>query len=140
MSIILKSGGSSNLANVTTAGAIQVDGSAVTQPVSVAGTVSVDSLNSSTASTPAAQTVTTSSASILAANPSRKECLVVNTGTAVVYLGLGQTPTATAYHIALHPCLSANDGTGGTWLSDVWQGGINAIGAASGTVVVTELS
>src|SRR5271157_2214286 len=41
MSIIIKSGASSSLANVTPAGAVQVDGSAVTQPVSIASPVAV---------------------------------------------------------------------------------------------------
>jgi len=41
MSIIIKSGSSSSLANVTPAGAVQVDGSAVTQPVSIALPVAV---------------------------------------------------------------------------------------------------
>lgn len=41
MSIILKGGSNSNLANVTAALALQVDGSAVTQPVSIASSVPV---------------------------------------------------------------------------------------------------
>ena len=41
MSIIIKSGSSGNLANVTASGAIQVDGSAVTQPVSISGPITV---------------------------------------------------------------------------------------------------
>lgn len=103
--------------------------------------VIVEANNSSTANAPAQQTVGVASGSILAANASRKECLVVNTGTTIVYLGLGQTPSATAYHVALSPCTSANDGTGGTYTSDMWKGSINAIGsAAAGTVCVTELT
>jgi hypothetical protein len=86
-------------------------------------------------------TVGTSSSAILNANSSRKECTVVNTGTTYIYLGLGQTPSGTAYHIALAKCTTANDGTGGTWTSDMWKGAINAISSASGgTVVVTELT
>lgn len=180
MSIILKSGTSSTLANVTTGGALQVDGSAVTQPVSISGTVPVsastalpvsisgtvpvsvaatlpvsiaatvpvsiastvivDSLNATSANAPSAQSVSTSSGQILASNSSRKQFLVVNTGVNAVYLGLGQTPTATAYHVALSPCLTANDGTGGTFLSNLWTGAINAIAAAASTVTVMELS
>lgn len=206
MSVILKSGASANTANISAAGALQVDGSAVTQPVSISGSLSanitntslpvtaaatlpvsiaatlnvavqgtvpisassnlpvavqgtvpvsiaatvpvsiagtvtvVNANNSSTANAPSAQNVGTSSASILAANASRKECMVVNTGVNAIYLGLGQTPTATAYHVALSPCLTANDGTGGTYISDLWTGAINAIGAAAGTVVVTEMT
>ena len=95
---------------------------------------------SSTASSPAQTSVSGSSGQILAANSSRKECIVVNTGTTVIYLGLGQTPSSTAYHIALAACTASNDGTGGTWVSDMWKGAINAISATSGTVCVTELT
>jgi hypothetical protein len=85
--------------------------------------------------------VGTSSVAILNSNASRKEAIVINTGVTIIYLGLGQTPTTTAYHIALAPCSTANDGTGGTWTSDMWKGTINAIGSAvSGTVNVTELT
>jgi hypothetical protein len=84
--------------------------------------------------------VGTSSVAILNSNSSRKEVIVVNTGTTVIYLGFGQTPSTTAYHVALAKCTSANDGSGGSWTSDMWKGAINAIGSAGGgTVCVTEL-
>lgn len=41
MSVIIKGGSNSNLANVTAASAVQVDGSAVTQPVSIAASVPI---------------------------------------------------------------------------------------------------
>lgn len=41
MSIIIKSGSSGNLSNVTASGGLQVDGSSVVQPVSISGTVPV---------------------------------------------------------------------------------------------------
>lgn len=120
-------------ATVTPAGAVQVDGSAVTQPVT--------SPTSSTANSPAATGVSGSSGQILATNAVRKELIITNTGTVTVYLALGQTPTSSAYHIALAPCGSANDGTGGVYVSDIWKGAINAITAGSaGTVCVTELT
>lgn len=85
--------------------------------------------------------VGTSSVSVLSANASRKEAVIVNTGTTIIYLGLGQTPTTTAYHIALPGCTTANDGTGGSWITDMWKDIINAIGSAvSGTVCVTEMT
>lgn len=96
---------------------------------------------SSTASAPSVQAVGTSSGSILATNAARKEAIIVNTGTTILYLGLGQVPTNTAYHIALAACTIANDGSGGTFVSDLWKGAINAISSAvSGAVVVTELT
>jgi len=85
--------------------------------------------------------VTTSSGAILNSNTARKECTIVNTGTTVIFLGLGQTPSGTAYHIALGGCTTANDGTGGTYTSDIYKGTINAISSAiGGTVCVTELT
>jgi hypothetical protein len=109
--------------------------------LNVAGTVTSTPSASSTASAPAQTTVTSTSSQILASNVNRKECTIVNTGTVVVYLALGQTPTNSAYHIALSPCTTANDGTGGVYISDIWVGAINAITAStSGTVCVTELT
>jgi hypothetical protein len=97
--------------------------------------------SSSTSNAPAQQAVGTASVAILASNTARKEATIVNTGTTVIFLGLGQTPTNTAYHIALSACSVANDGTGGTYTTDLWTGAINAIGSAvSGTVVAVELT
>ena len=97
---------------------------------------------STTANSPASSSVTSTSSDILAANSYRLEVTITNTGTVVVYLGVnGKVPTATAYHYALSPCTTANDGTGGTYTSDIVKGQINAIVAsASGTVCVTELT
>src|ERR1700747_3367644 len=69
----------------------------------------------------------TTAAKILAANPLRFECIITNTGTTVIYLALGQSqPSTTAYHIALAGCSTANDGTGGTFISYGWQGAVLA--------------
>lgn len=96
---------------------------------------------STTAGAPANTSVTSTSSTALAANVARRECTIVNTDVVVVYLGLGQVPTATAYHIALTPCTVAHDGTGGTYTTDLWKGAINAIVAStSGHVSVTELT
>ena len=96
---------------------------------------------SNTASVPNAAAIVTTSVTLLPANPNRQECTLVNAGTTVVYLGLGQIPTITTYHIALIPCaVSANDGSGGTYTSDMWKGSINAICGSTGTVMVVELT
>jgi hypothetical protein len=109
--------------------------------VSPNNAVTVTTPTSSTASSPASTAVGASSVSILASNTARKEAIVVNTGTTILYLGLGQTPSVTAYHVALAPCTIANDGTGGSYISDLWKGAINAIGsAAGGSACVTELT
>jgi hypothetical protein len=77
----------------------------------------------------------------LAANTARREFIIVNTDVVVLYIGLGQTPTATAYHLALKPCSTAHDGTGGSYVSDLWKGTVNAIAASTtGHVAVTELT
>jgi hypothetical protein len=101
----------------------------VTEPGSVTG------------SAPANTVVTSTSSAILAANTARREVIITNTDVVVVYIGLGQVPTATAYHVALNPCSVAHDGTGGVFVSDVFNGTINAIVAStSGHVAVTELT
>lgn len=119
---------------------VQVDAGTGTVKVDP-GTVSVVGPTSTTANSPASTAVTSSSSTVLAANASRKELTIVNTGVVTVYLALGQTPTSSAYHIALPGCGSANDGTGGTYTTDLWKGLINAITAStSGTIVITELT
>jgi hypothetical protein len=105
------------------------------------GSVPVEGQGSNTSSAVLQQAVGTSTTNVLSSNAARREVIVVNTGATIIYLGLGQTPTATAYHVALKACAAANDGTGGVFVSDMWTGQINAIGSASsGTVVVTELT
>lgn len=94
-----------------------------------------------TSSAPAQQAVGASAGQILAANPSRAELIIVNTGTVPVLLCLGQTPTATAYHVPLSPCATANDGTGGSFVCDWWTGPVEAIApAGGGTVCATEIT
>lgn len=178
------------LANVTAAGAIQVDGSGITQPVSgtisISGTVPVtesglwnvnqaigvagfgkvtDGTNtaavkaasvaalatdpalvvttngSTTAGAPANTAVTSTSSVILAANTARREVMITNTDVVAVYIAFGQTPTATAYHVVLRPCAVAHDGSGGTFVSDIFKGAINAIVASTGGhVSIVELT
>lgn len=96
--------------------------------------------SSTTASAPAQTVVTAVDAQILAANAARKEMMVQNTGTSIVYLTLGAVSTATAYHVALPACAAANDGTGGVYISDWWRGTVHAIASGAGDVVITELS
>jgi hypothetical protein len=87
------------------------------------------------------QTIGTSSSAVVNATPSRKEITITNTGTTVIFLGLGQTPTNTSYHVALAGCTVANDGTGSTYTSDIWKGAINAISSAGGGLLnVAELT
>jgi hypothetical protein len=117
----------------------------VTKALLVEGSFTSTQPVSNTSSSPSQKTVGNSSSQILAANGSRKGCHVKNTGTTTLYLGLGQTPTNTAYHIALPTSGNNNDGFGGDWdgtISGVlWTGTVNAIGSGvGGTCVVTELT
>lgn len=110
--------------------------------VSPNSVVTINEVSSVTASACARQTVGTSSGSILASNTSRKRAIVTNVGIFPIYLGLGQTPTTAAYHVALSACSnSADDGSGGVYVLDIWDGAINAIcGNAAGAVSVVEMT
>ena len=94
---------------------------------------------SSIITTPAQTAVGTAEGQILASNSSRKRLMVQNTGTTVVKLAFGNAPTQTAYHVALLAGTAADDGTGGSYLDEVWTGTVRAISsAAGGTCVVSE--
>lgn len=77
-------------------------------------------------------------------NPSRKELFLINTSTDIIYIGLGYAPSFNgnggSYSFALAPCLSAkDDGTGGIFVSDMWQGPIFAVSATgNGLLCFTE--
>lgn len=75
-------------------------------------------------------------------NKNRKEIILVNVGTVTIYISLAQPATSQNYSFALSPCQNANDGTGGSWISDIWQGEIHAITAngagSAGLLNVTE--
>jgi hypothetical protein len=76
---------------------------------------------------------------LLDVNRDRKEVIIQNVGVTTVYLGLGFVPSITSYSIALLPCATAHDGTGGLYVSDAWVGAIYAIGAlAGGQIAITE--
>lgn len=93
-----------------------------------------------TASAPAQQSVGNSASQILPQNQQRAELIIVNTGTVPIFLGLGAAPSGTAYHVALGPCSSANDGTGGSFVCDWWVGSVQAIApAGGGSVCATEI-
>jgi hypothetical protein len=113
--------------------------------ISPNNTITTTTANSTTANAPAQQAVGTSSVAILATNATRKKFMIVNTGLTTLYLGFAQTPTISAYHVALASCAnSANDGSGGAYGvdgGDIWGGAVNAISsAAGGTVCVTEFT
>lgn len=91
---------------------------------------------------PSTTTVGASAVQVAALNQTRKELLIQNTGTTIIYLQLGTgTPTASTYTVALAAGTAANNGTGGYFNTDSWAGPVQAIGsAAGGTVNVTEIT
>lgn len=119
-----------------------------TVPVSIAGTVTVtgtvttNTPKSSSSNAPTQTAVTVAALNIVAANASRKRLIIQNTGTAVVKLTFSATnPTDTAYHYALAPASSNDDGTGASVFDDCWTGVVNAKATTNpSTVVVTEFS
>ena len=76
----------------------------------------------------------------LAANQTRKELILVNVGTVVVYVAFGVLPTTALYHVALSACGVAGDGTGGSFISDLWKGAVAVISSSAGSVSIVELS
>ena len=116
-----------------------------TRSLSVAGTLAVTPLTSSTASAAAQTTLGTSAATLLAANAARVGMIIQNTGTTRIFLTLGTgTPTATVHHVELPACGTANDGSSPAWYGPpglLWLGAIKGISSANGgTLVVTELT
>lgn len=92
-----------------------------------------------TSSAPAQTAVGVVSGEVAAANTARRRVMIQNTGTTVIKLNLGGVAvTQTAYHVALPACAVADDGTGGTYIDEMWNGAIQAISSgAGGTIVVT---
>lgn len=125
--------------------AITLSGEAVVLGAGAANIGDVDVLTtpkSSTVTAHAQTAVGTVGVSLLAANTARKQVMVHNTGTTTIKLSLTTTdPTQTSYHLALKAGTAADDGLGGTYISDLWQGVVRAISsAAGGTVVVAEIT
>lgn len=110
--------------------------------------VPVEIVNASSTSTSAARTVVTTSVvvQLLAANTSRKQFLVQNADILPIHLVFGAgNPSVAIHHVTLKACTNANDGTGGSFISDLWKGAVRAIAqqvvlVTSGAVVVTEFT
>ncbi|MBA3829884.1 MAG: hypothetical protein H0X33_13170 [Taibaiella sp.] len=123
--VIVLADSTGNLINAT-ANRLLVDGSGVTQPVSVASPLTTNRALGTTTVT--GVSVTTTSAQIIASNASRKSLLIINNSTVVVYVKSG-TATATNASIAIQP-------NGGTFQTDTTSSAFQAI-VASGTASVT---
>lgn len=75
-------------------------------------------------------------------NRRRSSMFIVNVGITGVLVSFGFIATSTVYTLPLAACASANDGSGGVIVDEVWKGTVWAIpasGATSGTVLFTEL-
>ena len=92
-------------------------------------------------SAPAQTAIGDTAALVLAANPRRRGLIIQNTGLTTIKINLGATdPNQNIYQIALKGCTVADDGSGATYLDDLWQGDVTAISSiAGGTMVITEI-
>lgn len=70
---------------------------------------------------------------IMLANPNRLGWRVTNIGTTIIYIGVGKVPSNTIYDHILPGCTgSANDGTGGVLVDDLYLDAVWAVSSASG--------
>lgn len=108
----------------------------------IAGSLSVGSVVSNTATAAAQTAVGTTAGQVLAANAARKRVMLQNAGTTTIKLVLGAgTPTQSVYHVALPPAGSANDGFSTIYRDEMWTGAVQAISSAAGGLLqVTELT
>jgi hypothetical protein len=99
-------------------------------------------LSSETINDPAVITVGTTVEPLFKANPNRQEFLVQNIDTVVVYLIFTKNKGSNVvYHVALSGCTAADDGTGGSYISDLWKGDVYIVGqAAAARVVAYEMT
>lgn len=117
-----------NYAGVTAAGALQVDGSAVTQPVSIASTAPVAEIG--TGSIASSQvSVGASATQIVAARSNRRAVKITNLGTTDVFIGPSGVSTATGDLLV---------GTRGSWTILDTQAAVFGI-VASGSQSVSVL-
>src|ERR1043166_150444 len=86
-------------------------------------------------------TVGTTPVKLLDANPKRKEFIITNSGTTIIVLKFTAPPNYNTgdFHIILPASSVARDGTGGSFISDLWQGSVWAVGNnVSGEVILVE--
>lgn len=118
-------------ATVTASNALKVDGSAVTQPVSIAATV-VTQETQPASPTLANVTMTGSSVTLQASNTARRNLMIFNDSGVVVYVKLGSSASATSFTVKLV------DQAYYELPAPVYTGIVTALGA-SGSVRVTEV-
>ena len=80
--------------------------------------------------------ISTTSATVAAANAKRKHVVIQNQGTEAVILRLSSLAASTSdYHAVLSKCLAARDGLGGSITVDNYQGAITGICESNTSVV-----
>lgn len=127
--------GTRNL-EVGIAGIVPVSGA-----VTVSGSVTTTPVTSSTATSPAVNTVDGTAETVLAANSSRKRFMLQNVGTTKIYIAFGATPTTSNYHLALPAGGSQNDGSSPVYTDEMWTGNVQAISSAAGGLLqITEMT
>ena len=93
-------------------------------------------VRSAVASGPTQVSVGTVAGLVMQPNHHRKECVIINTGVTPIYLGFGTVLPTAVNGLPLSPCSNyAGDGTGGSFISDIWKGAIYAISTTSAGVV-----
>ena len=102
---------------------------------------------STTTNVPARTTVTTTVVVVLLAeDEDRKQFIIQNTDILPIHLAFGaNNPSVSEHHVTLKACTNANDGTGGSFISDMWKGEVRAIAeqvllVTDGAVSVTEFT
>lgn len=112
--------------------ALKVDGSGVTQPVS--GSVTATKSTGATSSVPSQPAVSTTSATVLAANSNRKLAVIVNNNSVGAYIKAGATASSSSYTYYLQP-------SGGTLVEDTYNGKFDAVlVSGTGVLAVTEIT
>ncbi len=120
---------------IATMTALKVDGSAVTQPVSIAATVTTAETTSST-STVTSVASSATNVSLLASNASRKGAAFYNDSTQLCYLKLGTTASTTSYTLQIAAGSYYEIPSG-----KIYTGAIDGIwAAANGSMRITELT
>lgn len=90
---------------------------------------------------PSEVNVGTGSSQLLALNNNRKRFIVQNVGTTKIYLLLGTgTASTSLYSVVLPGGTAANDGTGGSYIDELWQGPVEVVSSGTGgNVALTEI-
>lgn len=99
-------------------------------------------LASTTITDPSIVSVGTTIEPILKANPIRSEFLIQNIDVVPIAIILTKNKGSnTIYHAMLSACTTADDGTGGSFISDLWKGDVYVVAvSAGGRLVAYEMT